>query len=157
MNMKVTIPGRPGLDIQHVVFDYNGTLAVDGALIPGVAAQINHFAPQLIFHVITADTYGTVAQALEGVACTVHVIPNGQQDTSKLQYVEQLGKENVLAVGNGNNDKLMLQAAALGIALIQAEGASVQAVMAADVVCKSVLDVFGYFATPNRLVATLRN
>ena len=155
--MQVTIPGQAELDIRHVVFDYNGTLAEDGALIPGVAQQINHFAPQLTFHVITADTYGTVAQALEGVACTVHVIPNGQQDVSKRQYVEQLGKEHVLAVGNGNNDKLMLQTAALGIALIQAEGAAVQAVMAADVVCTSVLDVFGYLATPNRLVATLRN
>jgi soluble P-type ATPase len=155
--MKFTIPGQPGLDIQHVVFDYNGTLAVDGLLLPDVAEQINRFAPQLTFHVITADTYGTVARALDGVACTVHVISNGQQDASKLQYIEQLGKDNVLAVGNGNNDKLMLQAAALGIALIQAEGASVQAVMAADVVCTSVLDVFGYLATPNRLVATLRN
>lgn len=155
--MRFTIPGQPELDIRHVVFDYNGTIAVDGALIPGVAAQINRFAPQLAFHVITADTYGTVERALQGVACTVHVITGNRQDASKLQYVGQLGKQHVLAVGNGNNDKLMLQAAALGIALVQDEGASVQALLAADVVCKSVLDVFAYFATPNRLVATLRN
>lgn len=155
--MHFVIPGRPELDIRHVVFDYNGTLAVDGDLIPGVATQINRFAPQLTFHVITADTFGTVERALQDVECTVHVITGSRQDESKLQYIEQLGKERVLAVGNGNNDKLMLQAAALGIALIQKEGASVQALMAADVVCKSVLDVFAYFAAPNRLIATLRN
>lgn len=155
--MQFTIPGQPELDIRHIVFDYNGTLAVDGALVPGVAAQINRFAPQLAFHVITADTYGTVERALQGVACTVHVITGKQQDESKLQYVEQLGKENVLAVGNGNNDKLMLKAAALGVALIQDEGTSVHALIAADIACKSVLDVFGYFTTPNRLIATLRN
>lgn len=155
--MQFIIPGRPELDIRHVVFDYNGTLAVDGDLIPGVAAQINRFAPQLTFHVITADTFGTVEHALQDVECTVHVITGSRQDESKLQYIEQLGKEHVLAAGNGNNDKLMLQAAALGIALIQKEGASVQALMAADVVCQSVLDVFAYFATPNRLIATLRN
>lgn len=155
--MQYAIPGQSELDIRHVVFDYNGTLAVDGDLIPGVAAQINRFAPQLTFHVITADTFGTVERALQSVECTVHVITGNQQDESKLQYIEQLGQQHVLAVGNGNNDKLMLQAAALGIALIQEEGASVQALLAADVVCQSVLDVFAYFATPNRLIATLRN
>jgi soluble P-type ATPase len=155
--MRFAIPGQPELDIRHVVFDYNGTIAVDGALIPGVAAQINRFAPQLAFHVITADTYGTVERALQDVACTVHVITGNRQDESKLQYVEQLGKQHVLAVGNGNNDKLMLKAAALGVALIQDEGTSVQALMAADVACKSVLDVFAWFTISARLVATLRN
>lgn len=155
--MQFIIPGWSELDIRHVVFDYNGTIAVDGTVIPGVAEQINRCSSDIAFHVITADTYGTVEQALQNVNCEVHVINGGRQDESKLRFIEQLGKEQVLAVGNGNNDKLMLQAAALGVALIQEEGAAVGALLAADVVCSSVLDVFAWFTTPNRLVATLRN
>jgi soluble P-type ATPase len=62
-----------------------------------------------------------------------------------------------LALGNGRNDRLMLQAAALGIALIQREGAAAQTLTSADLVCTSVLDALALLTTPKRLTATLRS
>ena len=39
--MKIQIPGREVLDIQNIVFDYNGTVAIDGKLIDEVSKEIN--------------------------------------------------------------------------------------------------------------------
>lgn len=157
--MQVNIPSRPILEIKHVVLDYNGTLAIDGKLLPGVAAQINRLSRQaeVQFHILTADTFGSVVSALQGVNCEIHIIANEQQDVSKLQYIEHLGKEQVMAVGNGVNDRLMLQQAGLGIAIFQEEGLAIPSLIAADIVCKSILDAFAYLSVPQRLVATLRN
>jgi soluble P-type ATPase len=155
--MIFDIPGRKTITIDHVVLDFNGTIAVDGKLIDGVAAAINDLAARVTVHVLTADTFGSVEKALGGVACRLVVIPNAGQDTAKRDYLLDLGKDTALAVGNGRNDALMLKAAAVGIAVIQDEGASVDTLLAADVVCKSILDVFAYFGSSGRLVATLRN
>lgn len=151
------IPGRAPIDIKNVVFDYNGTLAIDGQLIEGVDKRINDLAGDIHFHVITADTYGSVEKELSGVNCSVAKIPKEQQDIGKLDYLLKLGKEKTLCVGNGRNDKLMLKESAIGIALIQDEGVCVESLLAADIACKSIMDVFAYFKIPNRMKATLRN
>jgi len=59
-------------------------------------------------------------------------------------------------VGNGANDRLMLKEAAIGIAVLQEEGLAVTSLLAADLLVKNVLDVFGFFRTPDRLRASLR-
>ena len=35
--IEIDIPGYKTLHLEHLVLDYNGTLAVDGVLIDGVA------------------------------------------------------------------------------------------------------------------------
>jgi len=155
--MIFEIPGRPKIEINHVVLDYNGTIAIDGQLIEGVSGLINELSSLVQFHVLTADTYGSVARELADVNCSVKVISEDQQDQQKLNFVKELGAAQTMCVGNGKNDKLMLQESVLGIAVIQSEGLFVETMLAADIVCSSVLDVFGFFKTPNRLKATLRN
>jgi soluble P-type ATPase len=59
-------------------------------------------------------------------------------------------------VGNGANDQLMLQHAAIGIAVLQEEGLATAALSAADLVVKDILDVFALLKTPERIMATLR-
>ncbi len=91
------------------------------------------------------------------INCKVVKIPKEKQDTSKLDYLLNLGKESTLCVGNGKNDKLMLKESVIGIALIQDEGVCVESLLAADIACKSIMDVFAYFKNLNRIKATLRN
>ncbi len=155
--MVFEIPGRETIKIKNVVFDYNGTIAIDGQLIAGVGNRINELAGIINFHVITADTYGSVEKALADINCRIVKISNRKQDDSKLDYLLNLGKETTLCVGNGKNDRLMLKEAIIGIALIQDEGACVESLLAADIVCKSIMDVFAYFKNPKRVKATLRN
>lgn len=155
--MNITIPGRDALQISNIVFDYNGTIAINGQLINGVGELINEYARSFNFYVITADTYGTVEKDLSDVACRVVKIEENDQDRAKLEFLNNLGKHETLCVGNGRNDRLMLKEAALGIALIQEEGGCVETLLAADIACRSVFDVFGFLKTPNGLIATLRN
>lgn len=58
---------------------------------------------------------------------------------------------------NGRNDHRMLEAAALGVAVLQGEGASVEALMAADVVVPDILAALNLLLLPQRLIATLRS
>lgn len=155
--MNFEIPGRGRINITNILFDFNGTLAVDGKLINGVAELVNDLPADINVYVITADTYGSVEQELAAVDCSVIKIPEKDQDKGKLAFLEKLGKETTLCVGNGKNDKLMLKESIIGLAVIQEEGVCVEALLAADIACKSVIDIFSYFKTPDRLRATLRN
>ncbi len=57
----------------------------------------------------------------------------------------------------GKNYALMLKKAALGIARIQEEGANVQALLAADIVCREILSALNLLINTKRLIATLRS
>ena len=151
------IPGYKTLHIEHLVMDYNGTLAVDGLLVDGVKSRLDDLAKSLNLHVITADTFGKVKAGMEGIACSVSILPPGDQDLAKLAFVKQLGSETAACIGNGRNDRLMLQESALGIAVILGEGAASVTLQAADVVCTGIVPALDLLLNPLRLSATLRS
>ncbi len=155
--MEVIIPGYTPLRLGHLALDFNGTLALDGRLIHGARERLAALSELLEIHVLTADTFGAVESELQGTGCSLVVIPRNREAESKFQYIQKLGPETTAAVGNGRNDRLMLEAAAVGIAVIQTEGASVQAIQSADVVTTSILDALDLFLYPLRLTATLRS
>ena len=155
--MIVEIPGRETLEIKDIVFDYNGTIAIDGKLIGDVSKNINELSSSFNFYVITADTYGTVKIELENINCKVITIPALTQDISKLDFVKELGLNTCLSVGNGRNDKFMLKETALGIAILQDEGLCTETLLNSDILVKSIFDVFAFLKDSNRLIATLRN
>jgi soluble P-type ATPase len=139
-----------------MVFDYNGTIATDGILIPGVKEAIQALSGRAACHVITADTFGFVTDQMADIDCEIVIIPPGNQARCKQDFVAGLGAQNTLCAGNGANDELMLKDAALGIAVLQEEGLATAALFAADLVVKHILDVFALLDTPERLMATLR-
>ena len=154
---EITIPGYKTLQLSQLVLDFNGTLACDGRLLEGVAERLNVLAPEMKIHVVTADTFGTVRQQLAEIPCDVVVLPVENQDTAKRDFVGQLDADATVAVGNGRNDRLMLKAAALGIAVVQEEGAAAETVIAADIVCPDILSALDLLDHPKRLIATLRS
>jgi len=155
--MKINIPGRIPFEIRNIVFDFNGTIAIDGILINGISESINELSNSFNFYVITADTYGSVEEELKNTACKLKKIPKSSQDISKCDFVKELGSDITLAVGNGRNDKLMLKEAVLGIGVLQEEGICTETLLNSDIVTKSISDVFDYLRNKNRLIATLRN
>lgn len=155
--MRIDVPGYGELEVAHLVCDFNGTLALDGRLIDGVQQALNRLARQLSVHVITADTHGSVREQLKGVDCEIVVIGQEDQARDKRDFARSLNSETVVALGNGRNDEAMLQEAGLGICLVLEEGAFTRSLLAADVVCRSVVDALALLENPNRLIATLRN
>lgn len=154
--IKIEIPGREIIQAGHLVLDYNGTLAIDGILIPGVEERLNTLADKMAIHVVTADTFGKARQSLSNIRCSCDVIQGKNHQQYKKEFVSQLGAEKVIAIGNGLNDALMVKEAALGIVLIQAEGASAKALANADIVCTDIIDALDLLDNPLRIAATLR-
>lgn len=154
--IEIDIPAKGRIEIKHILFDYNGTIAEDGQLLPSVKENINAFGDRLDFHVITADTFGSVAKQMEDVRVNLAVISNDDQDQKKLDFLNTLGPKNTLSVGNGVNDTLILKHSVVGIAVLGAEGVATSALLASDVLVRDVLDVFAFLKTPERLIATLR-
>jgi soluble P-type ATPase len=157
MMIEIDIPGNKKLQLEHLVLDYNGTIAFDGALIDGVKKCLNELSQMLTIHVITADTFGSVKKALENIDCKLAVIPLNHQDKAKLEYIKNLGSEKTVSMGNGVNDRLMLKASALGVAVIQGEGAAFETLASADVVCTDIQSALSLLSNPLRLIATLRS
>lgn len=155
--IKIHIPAFGDLKLEHLVMDYNGTLAVDGELEPGVQKDLARLSRKLTLHVITADTFGKVRSRIEGIDCVLSILPPDRQDQGKLEYVKRLNPETVVSIGNGRNDRLMLAESALGIAVVLGEGAAAQTLQAADVVCTGIASALELLLNPLRLVATLRS
>jgi len=155
--IEIDVPGFGNLRLQHLVADFNGTLAIDGILLPEVAERLQRLGQALHVHVLTADTQGTARREIDAERATLVVIPEVSQADAKADYVRQLGADEVVAIGNGRNDRKMLRAAALGIAVIQREGGAVEALAHADVVAAGIVDALDMMLSPKRLVATLRS
>jgi soluble P-type ATPase len=152
--IQIEIPQRGMIELQHAVFDVNGTLAVDGILIPGVADQLKRLASQLAIHILTAGTHGKLAELAQSLGYPLQIISSG---ADKANYIRQLGEANVIAFGNGANDAEMLGLAAIGVAVITTEGVAASALQAADVLTLGPLDAIDLVLKPKRLVATLRS
>lgn len=155
--IAIPVPGFKDLKLEHLVMDYNGTLAIDGVLLPGVVALLKELSSQVQLHVITADTFGQAGSQLSGLTVTLTILSqDASQAESKLAYVNKLGADRVVAIGNGRNDRLMVKVAALGIALMQKEGSASETMVNADVVSFSIIDALNFLKNPKRLLATLR-
>lgn len=154
--IELNIPGRGHIELEHLVCDVNGTLAVDGKLQDGVIRGLTTLHDRLTLHMLTADTFGSqeiIDQQLNMEAVRVEA---GLESEQKRAFVDQLGAEKVVAIGQGANDAGMLEAARLGICILSVEGAAVESLMAADLVMPDILSALELLEKPLRVVAGLR-
>jgi soluble P-type ATPase len=154
--IEIDIPGFGRMTLEHLVCDYNGTLACDGMILPEVIPLVRRLSRIMKIHIVTADTFGIARKFLSELPVRLSILPQVNQDEGKQAFIEKLGVMTTVCVGNGRNDSLMLKEAALGICLIQAEGANVTTLLNADIVCTSAKDALELLLNPKRLVATLR-
>ena len=153
MAMSLEIPGRDRLELEHLLLDQNGTLSDRGELIDGVADRLAALKQRLSPQILTADTFGTLEQLKRQLGVQGRRVATGAE---KLAFLQELGGERCVAVGNGRNDVEMLSAAALGIVIVGPEGASSEALAAADIVCGSVISALDLLVDEQVLIATLR-
>ncbi len=154
--IELSIPGRGQLRLEHFVTDVNGTLALDGSLLDGLAKRISSLRDRLAVHLLTADTHGRQSIIDRQLNLTAtRLLPGGEQ-LQKREYVEKLGASTVVAVGQGANDAEMLKAAALGICVMSEEGAATETLISADIVVPSIFSAFDLLDKPIRIVASLR-
>lgn len=155
--IEISIPGYREFRFEHLVLDYNGTLACDGELLVGVGMRLNELARNLRVHVLTADTFGKARAGLAGIHCELSILAAGNEAESKRAYVEKLGAQQNVCIGNGRNDRLMLEAATLAVAVLGAEGTATETITAAHVVTPDIIAALDLLTHPLRLTATLRS
>jgi soluble P-type ATPase len=154
--IRVEIPGSGFLELEHFVTDFSGTLSEDGIMLTGVREKLNKLSEKITIHVLTSDTFGRAREELEGVNCVIHVLEGDGHVFQKEKYVLDLGADKVIALGNGNNDELMLRAAKLGIAVCLKEGCSTRAIESSKIFVSSPVDAIDLLLYPKRMIATLR-
>jgi P-type E1-E2 ATPase len=154
--IEINIPGRGLLQLEHLVSDVNGTLAVDGVLMDGLANRIASVRDQLTVHLLTADTHGKQVSIDQQLNLTATRLTGGNEQEQKRAYVQKLGSGKVIALGQGANDAAMLKEAALGICVMSQEGAAIETLLSADIVVPDIFTAFDLLDKPLRIVATLR-
>ena len=153
--ITMDIPGWGNMDIENIVLDLNGTIATDGKIPTEVREKINSLSDRVSIYIVTADTQGTGDEEMRDLKAKLIKIPGEDSKHGKFGFIKDLQIEKTVAIGNGNNDQLILKEAGLGIAVLGDEGMSVSAMKNADIVVKSIFDALDLFLKPKRLLATL--
>lgn len=150
-----TIPGRAPLRARHLVLDYNGTLARGGHLLEGVREHLEKLAGEFEIWVLTADTFGSAGEQLAGCPVRLQRIGAEDQGPAKERFLRSL-PGGVVALGNGANDREMLGAADLSVAVLEAEGLCGTLLGEADLLARSIGEALDLLGDPKALAATLR-
>jgi len=153
----IVLPDGQTFQLEFAVFDFNGTLAEDGRVEREVKKLLSSLVNELKVIVVTADTFGLVQAELGNVpGLTITIITPGDEALQKAVLVKKCGDEKTICIGNGANDILMFEQAALSIGVIGPEGACQKTMMKADVVVSNPKDAIKLLLHPKRLIATLR-
>lgn len=154
--IELDIPGRGNLQLEHLVLDVNGTLALDGQLLDGMTKRLPALGARLQIHLLTADTHGRQAEIDRRLGLQAVRIRPGDEAAQKADYVRRLGAARVAAIGQGANDAGMLEAAGLGVAVLSPEGLAREALLAADLIVADIFSALDLLDRPVRIVASLR-
>lgn len=154
--ISIDIPGWGTIEIENIVIDLNGTLATDGKIPPSVKERVNLLSKDVKIFVLTTDTQGTAKEETMGMNVELIVVPDEDSKRAKFDLLKTLDLERTIAIGNGNNDQIILKEAGLSIGIIGDEGLSQSAIKNADIITKSIIDALDLFLKPKRLIATLK-
>jgi len=154
--IEVEIPGQRSYKFEYLVLDLNGTISLDGEIIQGVPERIESLRNLVNIIILTADTKGRAQELGKKLQVEMRKVHPGDEQIQKLKVVQQLGSENTIAIGNGENDFLMLEKSALGICVLGPEGASTKAMNNSDLMVPDINTALDLLLKPERLIATLR-
>ncbi len=154
--ITIDIPGWGNMKIENIVLDLNGTIATDGEIPPEVKEKIKLLSEKVKIYILTADTQGTDSDEIKDMNVGMVKMPEERSKKGKFEFLKTLDVKRTVAIGNGNNDQLILKEAALGIGVLGEEGLSASAMKNSDIIVKNISDALDLFLKPKRLIATLR-
>jgi soluble P-type ATPase len=148
-------PGQEPLEIEFILLDFEGTLALDRRVHPKAKDKINLLSKRTKIYILTKEEKECVEEFLKKVKAEVIYLTEGEVSQRKLDLLRQLGATRTVAIGNGLDDAPMIEEAGLGICIIGKEGTSVEAMKKADVVVMDILNALDFLLKPLRQTATL--
>lgn len=148
-------PGQPPIDIEHLLIDYEGTLASDGRVHPKAKDKINLLAKRISVYILTKGEREKIEEQLRKLKAEILFFTEGDASREKLDLLRKLGPERTVAIGNGVDDAPMLEEAGFSICVIGREGASGETLKRADMVVTDILDALDFLLKPLRQKAIL--
>lgn len=152
--MKYNIPEVGFIEINTIVLDLNGTLAVKGKIVEGVRSRIAKLKDMGINIVLfTGDQRGNAENLCNELGID---LKKAVSEKEKEQFFLELDIEKAAAIGNARIDIGKFEHAKLSIATLQAEGIHTGILQHVDIIVPSINDALDLFIDSNSLEATMR-
>ena len=148
-------PGQGNLEIEFILIDFEGTLALDRRVHPKAKDKINLLSKRAKIYILTKEEKEHAEEVLKKVKAEIIYLTEGESSQKKLDMLRQLGGNRTVAIGNGADDVPMIEEAGLGICVLGKEGTFSETIKKADVVFMNILDALDFLLKPLRQKATL--
>jgi hypothetical protein len=165
-------PGLNPLEIEFVLLDFEGTLAIDRRVHPKAKDKINLLSKRTKIYIfvnpptppfnkggeggiLAKGEKEVIEERLKKVKAEIIYLTEGVSSRRKLDLLRQLGPPRCVAIGNGMNDAAMIEEAGIGICVIGKEGSSGKTMKNSDLVFADILDALDFLLKPLRQKATL--
>jgi len=156
---EINIPNYGKFIIENVIFDLNGTLQFKGQISEELFNKFEQLKDNYNVYIISADIRGNLKELANNL--NVSFIKINPKETTEAEAKNneliKLNKDKTIAVGNGNNDALMLKNAVIGISVLGKEGATVKSILNSDVVFPNPISVLDFLLDEKIMIGTLRS
>jgi soluble P-type ATPase len=155
---EIDIPNYGKLIIKNVIFDLNGTIQFKGKISEAVVNKFEQLKEIYNVYLLSADIRGNLKELAEKLNVSyIKIIPKEITEAeAKNNELLKLNKDETIAVGNGNNDALMLKNAVIGITVLGEEGATVKSILNSDVVVPNPISALDFLLDEKIMSGTLR-
>ena len=152
--MKYNPVGVGEINLDTVILDLNGTLAVDGKLVEGVIPRINKLK-ELGFklYLFTGDQRGTASTQAKELGIELMYATNTAE---KAECAKKCNFETTVAIGNARIDIGTFENAKIKIATLQKEGIHAGILNHVDIIIPTINDALDMLIDPNTFNATMR-
>jgi soluble P-type ATPase len=156
---RINIPNYGVLTIKNILFDVNGTIQFKGMIADESIERFKELKKFYTVYLVSADTRGNLKEIAQKLNIEfIKIESRGMTEAeAKNNELMKLGKEVTIAIGNGNNDALMLKNALLGIVVVGREGLTTKCLMNSDVILPDISSVLDFLLDEKIMIATLRS
>ena len=155
----VDIPNFGKITLKNILIDVNGTIQFYGNISRKARRYIRRLKKFFNIYLISADTRGNLKEIAKKLNVNYIKIISKEISEAEAKNLElmKLGKDFTVAIGNGNNDYLMLKNSVIGIVILGEEGASVKSLMNSDLILNNLKEVINFLLDEKIMIATLRS
>ena len=152
--MIFNIPKGNSIEINNIVLDLNGTLAVKGVVSEKTKLLIKELK-KLEYRIvlISGDIRGNAKTIAEELEIELFLGSTSEEKANQMRF---LNKENTAAIGNARIDIGTFKNSILSVATLQAEGIHTAILKHVDIIVPSIEDALNLFIEKKSLEGTLR-
>ncbi len=152
--MKYHPKGVGEIELDTIILDLNGTLAVNGGIVAGVKNRIAKLKDLgFKIYIFTGDQRGNAAELSKELGIEVRKAGSLEE---KEALTSKLDVDKTVAIGNARIDIGTFKKTKLRIATLQAEGIHVGILKHVDIIVPSIIDALDLLLNPASFKATMR-